>query len=93
VNCNFFNLNVVCSWAKELPFLYTISKVDGKFALTILSAPIIIVPVFSVQPQQHCLNIITILAGQIKHIYLRTTIGGKIFVLKIYTNRMFWYLG
>jgi len=81
VNCNFFNLNVVCYSEKELPFLNTASKVDGKFALTILSAPNIIVPVFSVQPQQHCLSIITILAGQIKDRYLRTTIGGKIFCI------------
>jgi len=61
-------------------------KVDGKFALTILSTPNIIVPVFSEQPQQHCLNIITILAGQIKHSYLRTTIGGKTFLLNFFTH-------
>jgi len=59
---------------------------DGKFALTILSTPNIIVPVFSVQPQQHCLSMITILADQIKHSYLRTTIGGNIFVLNHFTQ-------
>jgi len=67
VNCNF----LIC-------VLETVSKVDGKFALTILSTPNIIVPVFSEQQQQHCLSIITILAAQIKHNYLRTTIGGNI---------------
>jgi hypothetical protein len=75
-------LSVVCSWEKELPFLQTVRRVDGKFALTILSTPNIIVPVFSVQPQQHCLSMITILADQIKHSYLRTTIGGNIFCIK-----------
>jgi len=82
LNFNFFNLNVVCYSEKELPFLNTASRVAGKFALTILSTPIIIVPVFSEQPQQHCLSIITILAGQIKERYLRNTIGGKIFCIK-----------
>jgi len=52
-NCNLFNLSFVCCWEKELPFLLTVSKVDGTFVLTILRTPIIIVPVFSVQPQQH----------------------------------------
>jgi hypothetical protein len=77
----------VCSWAKELTFLQTVSEVDGKFALTTLSTPNIIVPVFSEQQQpQHCLSIITILAGQIKHSCLRKTIGGNIFVLKRFTQ-------
>jgi len=59
---------------------------DGKFALTILSTPNIIVPVFSVQPQQQCLSMITILAVPIKHSYLRTTIGGNIFALNHFTQ-------
>jgi hypothetical protein len=89
VNCNFFNLRVVCSWEKELPFLWTVSKVDGKFALTISSTPIIIVPAFSEQPQQHCLSITTILAGQIKHSYLRKRIGGIFCFESFYTKRIF----
>jgi hypothetical protein len=80
MNSIFRNLNVVRYSEKELPFLNTASKVDRKFALTILSTPNIIVPVFSEQPQQHFLSIITILAGQIKDRYLGTTIGGKIFL-------------
>jgi hypothetical protein len=44
-----------------------------------LSTPIIIVPVFSEQQQQHCLSIITILADQINHSFLKTTFGGNIF--------------
>jgi len=44
----------------------TLRKIDGKFALTIFNTPNIIVPVFSEQPQQHCLNIITMLAGQVE---------------------------
>jgi hypothetical protein len=59
---------------------------DGKFALTILSTPITIVPVFSEQQQQHCLSLSTILAGQIKRNYLRTTIGGNIFCIKAFTQ-------
>jgi len=46
-----------------------------------LNTPIITVPVFSEQPQQHSLSINTILAGQIKHSYLRTAIGGNIFCI------------
>jgi len=80
VNCNFFNLSVVCYSEKELPFLNTASKVDGKFALTILSTPNIIVPGFSEQQQQHFLSTITILEGQIKDRYLRITIGGNFFL-------------
>jgi hypothetical protein len=56
INYDFFNICVVC-------FLQTVSKENGKFSLTALSTPSIIAPVFSVQPQQHCLSIITILAG------------------------------
>jgi hypothetical protein len=59
------------------------SKVNRKFSLTAVSTPIIIVPVFNVQPQQNCLSIDTILAGQIKHSYLRETIGGNILCIKI----------
>jgi hypothetical protein len=93
VNCNFFNMGVVCSWERELPFLQTVSKVHGKFSLSALSTPSIIVPVFSEQPQQHCLSIITILAGKIKHSYLRDTIGENIFCIKtFYTNLIFRFL-
>jgi len=35
VNCNLFNLSVVFSWTITLQFLQTVTKVDGKFALTI----------------------------------------------------------
>jgi len=77
VNCNFFNLSVVCYSEKELLLLNTASKVDGKFALTILSTPNIIVPVFSEKQQQHFLSI---LVDQIKDRYLRTMIGGKFFL-------------
>jgi hypothetical protein len=80
VNFNFFNLSVVCYSEKELTFLNTASKVDGKFALTILSTPNIIVPVFSEKQQQHFLSTITILEGQIKDRYLRITIGGNFFL-------------
>jgi hypothetical protein len=59
-----------------------VSKVDGKFALTVVITPNIIVPVFSEQKQQHCLSMITILAGQIKLSYLRKIIGGNIFCIK-----------
>jgi hypothetical protein len=60
-----------------------------------LSVPITTAPVFSVQQQQqNFLNIIAILAGQIKHSYLRTTIGGNIFLIKsFYTNQIFKFFG
>jgi hypothetical protein len=51
-----------------------------------VNTPIIIVPVFSEQQQQHCLNIITILVGQIKDSYLRTTNGGNICCIKTFTQ-------
>jgi hypothetical protein len=85
MNFIFFILGVLFSWAGELPFLQTVIKVDGKFALTMLNIPNIIVPVFSEQPQQHCFNG-TILAGSMKHSYLRTAIGGNIFCV---TNERF----
>jgi hypothetical protein len=59
--------------------------VDGRFALTILNPPIIFVPVFSVQPQQHCLSMITILAGQIKHSYLQKRLVES-FCIKTFTQ-------
>jgi hypothetical protein len=60
------------------------SKVNRKFLITTVNTPNVIAPVFNVQPQQHCLSINTILAGQIKHSYLRETIGGNIFCIKIF---------
>jgi hypothetical protein len=60
------------------------SKVNRIFSLTAFSTPNIIAPVFNVQPQQHCLSIITILAGQIKHSYLRESVGGNIFCIKTF---------
>jgi hypothetical protein len=48
-----------------------------------VSTPIIIVPVFSEQQQQHCLSIITILAGQIKDSYLRKRLLEAFVLLKI----------
>jgi len=70
VNCNFFNVSFLFLGVRTS--ISVDSKLDGKFALTILSTPNIIVPVFSEQPQQHCLSIITILAGQFKYRYLKT---------------------
>jgi hypothetical protein len=63
------------------------SKVNRKFSLTAVSNPNIIVPVFNVQPQQHSLSINTILAGQIKHSYLRETVGGNIFCIKTFYRK------
>jgi formate hydrogenlyase subunit 4 len=63
------------------------SKVHRKFSLTAVSAPIIIAPVFNVKQQQNSLSINTILAGQIKHSYLRETIGGNIFCIKIFQRK------
>jgi len=69
VNFNFFNVSFLL--LGERTSFSVDSKLDGMFALTISSTPNIIVPVFSEQPQQHFLSIITILAGQINHSYLR----------------------
>jgi hypothetical protein len=59
-------------------------KVNRKFSLTPVSTPIVIAPVFNVQQQQHCLSINAILAGQMKHSYLRETIGRNIFCIKMF---------
>jgi hypothetical protein len=61
-----------------------VNKVNGKFPLTALSTPIITVPAFSEQPQQFVT--VTILVGQIKHSYVRETIGGNFFGIKNLQN-------
>jgi hypothetical protein len=63
------------------------SKVNRKFSLTAVSTPIIIAPVFNVQQQQNCLSINAILADQIEHSYLRETIGGNIFCIKMFQRK------
>ena len=89
LNCNLFFWVLFLVWRDNYHFCR-----HWKFVLTIFSTPNIIVPVFSVQPQQNLFSIIAILARQIKPSSLRETTGGNIFCIKtFYTNQMFRFLG